>query len=249
MKRFVVVVIGVLGVGLAVAGGWYFLRHESGQAVVFKTDEVTQGRLKVTIDASGTLEPEEVVDVGARVSGQIVAFGTDANGKTVDYASPVEEGALLARIDEALPQADVSQAEAEVQSAEAGVQYAKANLEQMKAKLQQAERDWARAQKLGPSEALSQASFDAYQSAYETAKANVAVGEASILQAEASLAQTKTNLWRANRNLGYCTITSPVKGVIITRRVNIVRPWPPASIRPACSSLPRTCRGCRCGWR
>jgi hypothetical protein len=35
--------------------------------------------------------------------------------------------------------------------------------------LYQAERDWQRAQKLGPSEALSQSSYDAYKSGYEIA--------------------------------------------------------------------------------
>ena len=109
-----------------------------------------------------------------------------------------------------------------MQSAKAGVQSAEANLEQMKAKLYQAQRDWERAQKLGPSEALAQASYDAYQSAYETAKANVVVGEAAIQQAKASHRPGRRGaVARAQRNLGYCTITSPVKGVIIDRRVNI----------------------------
>jgi HlyD family secretion protein len=218
IKRMVVagVVLGVIGT----AGAWY-LGRENGQAVSFKTAKVARGDLLVTIDASGTLEPEEVVDVGAQVGGQIVAFGTDADGKPVDYGSPVEQGTVLARIDEALSQADVSQAEAQVKSAQAGVQRAEADLEQLKAKLSQAQRDWERAKKLGPSEALAQATYDSYQSAYEIAKANVAVGEASILEAKASLAQAETGLWRAKRNLGYCTITSPVQGVVIDRRVNI----------------------------
>jgi HlyD family secretion protein len=94
-------------------------------------------------------------------------------------------------------------------------------MEQLTAKLNQAERDWQRAQKLGPSEALAQSTYDAYRSAYDTAVANVAVGRASILQAKASLAQAEAVLRRAQRNLGYCTIKSPVKGVIIDRRVNI----------------------------
>ncbi len=40
---------------------------------------------------------------------------------------------------------------------QAAVQNAEANLLQLKAKLYQAERDWGRARKLGPSDALSQA--------------------------------------------------------------------------------------------
>jgi len=103
----------------------------------------------------------------------------------------------------------------------AALQRAQADLGQLRAKLQQAERDWRRAQKLGPSEALAQASYDAYQSAYESAAANLAVGEAAILQAKAGLSQAEALSRRAQRNLSYCTITSPVNGVIVDRRVNI----------------------------
>jgi HlyD family secretion protein len=101
------------------------------------------------------------------------------------------------------------------------VQRSEADLEQLKAKYHQAERDLARAQKLEPSGSLAESAYDAYKSAYETAKANVAVGEASILQARASLLQAEAVLRRAQRNLSYCTIKSPVKGVIVDRRVNI----------------------------
>lgn len=218
IKRTVLVVI-ILGVAVT-AIVWY--RHSgNGQTVAFKTAKITRGNLLVTIDASGTLEPEEVVDVGAQVGGQILEFGTDINGKTVDYSSEVEQGALLAKIDDALSKADVSEAEASVLSAKATLQKAKANLEQLKAQMAQAQRDWERAQKLGASEALAQTTYDNYKYSYEMAKANVDVGEAVILEAQAALAQAETSLWRANRNLGYCTISSPVSGTIIARRVNI----------------------------
>jgi HlyD family secretion protein len=128
---------------------------------------------------------------------------------------------IIAQLDDALYQAAVGEANAQVISAKAGIQLSKANLEQLKAKLLQAQRDWDRAKKLGPSEALAQSSYDAYQSAYEVAKANVAVGEAEILQADANLTQVEKALWRAQRNLEYCTITSPVKGTVLDRRVSI----------------------------
>jgi HlyD family secretion protein len=41
------------------------------------------------------------------------------------------------------------------------------------------------------------------------------------MQARGAVAQAQAALQRAERNLGYCTITSPVRGVIIDRRVNI----------------------------
>jgi HlyD family secretion protein len=216
--RKVVIVLAVLAL-VGGASAWYFQR-ENGQAVPFRTAQVTRGDLVVSIDATGTLEPEEVIDVGAQVAGRIVSFGKDANGKTVDYTSPVEAGMVLAKIDDTIYAAQAAEATAQLQQARAGLKVAQANLEQAKAKLDQAQRDWNRAQKLGPSEALAQASYDGYRSAFETAQANVGVAEASILEAQAQIAQAEAASQRAQQNLDYCTIRSPVKGVIIDRRVN-----------------------------
>jgi len=218
IKKMAVLLATIALMGAAVA--WY-RNHNDIAATVYQTAAVTRGDMLVTISATGTLEPEEVIDVGAQVAGQILSFGKDVDGHTVDYGSQVAEGTVLARIDDSLYAAEAANAQAQVQAAQAGVQRAEADLEQYVAKLQQAERDWQRAQKIGPSEALAQASYDAYRSAYETARANVAVGKAAILQAKADLAQAQAVLSRARRNLSYCTITSPVKGVIIDRRVNI----------------------------
>jgi HlyD family secretion protein len=212
----VVIVLGVLGAGAA----WY-LQGRNGPVMAYRTAPVKRGDLLVSISATGTVEPEEVIDVGAQIAGQIMSFGKDAGGRTVDYGSVVEAGTVLASIDDSLYSADAAQAEAQVRSGRAALQRSEADLGQLRAKLQQAERDWQRAQKLGPSEALAEASYDAYKSAYESAAANLAVGQAAILQANAGLAQAEALRRRAQRNLSYCTITSPVKGVIIDRRVNI----------------------------
>lgn len=214
------VVFALIVLALAGGGAAWYLQREGEQAVAFRTAPVARGDLVVSISATGTLEPEEVIDVGAQVAGQIVSFGKDADGKTVDYGSHVEAGTVLAQIDDTLYKAQAAEANAQVAQARATLQVANANLAQAKAKLYQAERDWDRAQKLGPSEALAQAQYDSYKSAYETAQANVNVSEASILQAQATIAQTEAAAQRAKRNLDYCTIKSPVKGVIIDRRVN-----------------------------
>lgn len=218
LKRIVIILI-ILGlVGTAAAA--YFWR-DNGQFIAFRTAPVTRGELVVSLRATGTVEPEEVINVGAQVAGQILSFGKDTQGKTVDYGSTVEAETVLAKIDDSVFVTQAAEVSAQLQSAKASLQRAVAELEQIKAKSYQAERDWERAQKLGPSDALSQSSYDAYKSGYETAKANIAVGEAAILQAKASVAQAEASLQRAQQNLGYCTIKSPVKGVIIDRRVNI----------------------------
>lgn len=186
---------------------WFFVFRERPQSPIYRLRQLERGDLVVEIGATGTLEPEEVIDIGAQVAGQIVALGTDTSGKMVDYGSAVEEGMVLARIDQALYQSDVAQASAQLKRSQA-------DLVQLQAKFFQAERDWKRAQSLGPSDALSQSAFDAYRAAFESARANITVGEAAITQAQAILE-------RAERNLGYTVIRSPVRGIIIDRRVNI----------------------------
>lgn len=214
-------VIALAAVVLAgVVGAWRW-EASSDHRVLLSTVMVKHGELLATISATGTIEPIEVVDVGAQVAGLINSFGTDDTGKSIDYGSRVEEGGILAKIDESVYAADFALAKAQVEQDKAGELSAAANLEQMQAKLTQAEADWKRAQELGRSKLLALADYDSYKANYEVAKANVAVGEAAIAQARAASVQAEAMLMKAQRNLDFCTIKSPVKGVIIDRRVNI----------------------------
>jgi HlyD family secretion protein len=197
------IVIAVFAVGI---GAWW--RHgRSGNQLTFRTAVVKRGDVVVTISASGTIEPSATVDVGAQVAGRIIMFGTDINGKTIDYGSVVEKGAIMATIDDSVYAADLS-------VAKAGELSAAANLEQMNAKLDQAGAEWKRAQSLFDSKLMSQVDYDTDKANYEVAKANVSVAKSGIAQAQADLD-------KAQRNLDFCVIKSPVKGVIIDRRVNI----------------------------
>ncbi|HAA05394.1 MAG TPA: RND transporter [Syntrophobacteraceae bacterium] len=218
-KRIVLIGLLVVVVGCAVI---LFLRRGGTSAPSgFRAVAVKRGDLVASISATGAVEPEEVVDVGSQVAGKIVSFGKDLEGRSIDYGSRIEEGTVLAKIDDSLYAADVAQVQAQVEQAQALLQRSEADLGQLQAKLYQAERDWNRARKLGPSDALSQSDYDAALSGHQVAQANLAVGKAAITQAQASVAQAEANLRRAQQNLDYCTIKSPVKGVIIDRRVNI----------------------------
>ena len=213
MVLIMVAVVGCIGI--------WWLRSKGNQDTVFRTSQVKRGDLLATIGATGTIEPTVVVVVGAEVNGLIKSFGKDKNGKTVDYASVVEEGTVLAKIDDSLYIAARDAAEALLEQATANKASAEANVLQMKAKLLQAEQDWERAKNLGPSDALSKSAYDQYYTNYEVAKANLAASKAAVEQAKASMAQSRAALNTAQINLGYCTIKAPVKGVIIDRQVNI----------------------------
>jgi HlyD family secretion protein len=211
------IIIVLLVVG---AGGWYL--HENGATTTeFKTAKVTRGDLVSTIAATGTLEPEEVIDVGAQVSGIIETFGKDANGNQIDYRSPVKADQILATIDDTIYQSDLNTAEAQIKQGEASVKKANADLETDKAKLAQAESNWNRVKGTGPNDALSANDYDTFKADYETAKATVDVANAEIAQAEAEITQANASLLKATKNVGYCKITSPVDGIIIDRRVNV----------------------------
>ena len=220
MKKLLEIGVGLVVIGLLVGAVWFWFHRQAPQ-ISYMTAPVKTGDVASAIGATGTVEPEEVVDVGAQVAGRILAFGVDSKGKQVDYGSEVEADTVLARIDDSIYASEAALAEAQLQQAQAGVAVAEANLTQLEAKRDQAERDWKRAQQLGSSEALAQSSYDAYKSAFESAVANVTSGKASILQARAAVAQADASVLRARLNLNYCVIKAPVKGVIIDRRVNI----------------------------
>jgi HlyD family secretion protein len=203
-------------------GGWYW-RHNSAPAALFRTAPVARGDLLATISATGTLEPEQVVDVGAQIAGQIEYFGKDPHhpDKAIDYGSEVEQGTMLAHIDDSLYTADVITAQANVEQARANVTKAQADLGTLNAKLFQAQADWKRAQQAGHGAGLSDSDLDTYKANADVAEANLADGNAAIDVAKMGLAAAQATLDRAKKNLSYCTIISPVKGTIIDRRVNI----------------------------
>jgi HlyD family secretion protein len=197
-------------VGGSAAGGWYWW-HARQRPPRYRAEEVTRGDILATITATGTIEPEEVVDVGAQVAGKIKNLGADPtdSSKTIDYGSAVEEHTVLAQIDDAIYRTQVDQATAMLAKA-------KADLLQLRARLHQKEREWTRAQTLASRDrsAISDTLFDTAQADFEAARAALAVGEAVVAEAQAALTQAEVNL-------DYTTIRSPVKGVIIDRRVNV----------------------------
>jgi HlyD family secretion protein len=246
-KIILIVILVVLLVGLG--GGGYWLYRGAGPKGGFRTETVAKGDLLASFSATGTLEPEDIVDVGAQVAGQLKEFGIDKKtGKPMDYGSEVDAGDVLVKIDDALfvakvnqskalldqAKAQADQADAKIDDAKANVTVAEANLQVARAKFDQADRDWSRAQVIGRG-AMAQADYDGFKAAYDTTKATVSQNTAAVQQAKvqiteavaaaatakALVASSKASLDQDEINLGYATIKAPVKGVIIDRRVTL----------------------------
>ena len=246
--------LGILAILAMVAAVPLAIRRFSpttgGLHPAFREAVVEREDFRLSMAGTGTLEPEEVVDVGAQVAGIIREFGRTAESeRPIDYGSVVEPGTVLARIDDALYREEVElakadligaearkrQAESGVLQAQANLQRAKADLEQQKARQDQAGRDRQRAEQLYARNSAAAQDVEAAQLALLESGAAVAIGEAAVRQAEASVdaanvavvaadaavLRARATLRKAETNLSYTTITSPIRGVIIDRRVNI----------------------------
>ena len=66
MKKVILVIV-VIGIVAGIAGGWWYFNKGNAKKVSFRTTEVTRGDILSTISATGTVEPEELVDVGAKL--------------------------------------------------------------------------------------------------------------------------------------------------------------------------------------
>ena len=191
----------------------------------FPTAIITRGDVPLTLTCDGTVEPEEVVEVGAEVAGRIVSLGRDPREPTrpVDSGSVVEAGTELARIDDSVYQTEVA-------LAQASYERSKAELQRVHVRLAQAARRQERAKELVANNNMSMSDFDQAQCDVEVAKADVAVAEAAV-------AQSRAGLELVQKRLSATTILAPVRGVILTRRANIGQMVSPEANAPCLFSI------------
>ena len=220
-KKLAMGILAIAACGAAVFTACSKKGKDGAADLVFATAEAKAGAVVQTVAATGTIEPEELVDIGAQVSGKILYFGKGLGGEELDYCSTVTNGMLLAKIDDVTYVADLNVARAQLKRAEASVAVAKASLKEAEVRLSQAKREWERAQKIGVGLALSQTAYDKYRTDFETADASVTMAQAQLQQSEASVIEAQAGVEKAERNLSYCDIVSSVDGVVIDRRVNV----------------------------
>jgi HlyD family secretion protein len=215
MKRMVGVLIAVAMIGLV---GYYVWEANHANRPVFRTVNVTLGDLFVGVTASGTVEPEEMIDVGAQIVGTVKSFAPDLDhpDKRVDYRSRVKKGMLLATLDDDVHKSDVEKAKANLKLAEA-------QLVRAKARQKQAERNYDRAEQL--KDVDSAAEFENALAERDITRAESSIAEATVIQAKSTLDQAEVKL-------SYTKITSPVDGVVIDSQVKVGETLIPAMKAP-----------------
>jgi HlyD family secretion protein len=196
MRRLVaVVLLGVaVVVAIRVAG-----HGASSSASRVRTALVDQGPVIESVEATGTVQPLVLVQVGTQVSGVVDKLFKDWN----DH---VESGETIALIDSRRYAAQVVQDDA-------ALAHARADLERVEALLWQSERDLDRQRQLAGRKLVAESDLDAAVAAARSLKAQRTVCETAVLQARAQLDIDRINL-------AYCTITSPIDGVVVSRAVD-----------------------------
>jgi HlyD family secretion protein len=220
---------------------WVFREDRAGNER-YRIATVKRGKILSTVTCTGTVNPLNTVIVGSQVSGNIQAI-------YVDFNSEVEEGQIIARIDPAVysaqleqtkaqllkAQTQLSEAQRDIEAARAGVISARANVASAKANLKQTSLQYERLDKLLKKETVSQSEFDAISAQRDTARSAVEVAEAILETAKAQLARAlvgekgiraliterEAALGLAEVKLQYCTIVSPIDGVVISREVDV----------------------------
>ena len=196
MKKIILtlIVLAILGGGSYA----YYMRKGVPEPTV-TTMPLSRGDIAETVQATGTLEAVETVDVGTQVSGVVEEM-------SVDYNDIVKKGQVIARLDPSIIQTQIEQAKANVTRAEADLDRLRVNLADAKRKFEQAKLMWEK--QLIP------------RDQYDTAELNVKTQESSIRSSEAGLIQTKSQLNTQEVNLGHTVIRAPIDGIVISRSVD-----------------------------
>lgn len=194
MRKLIILTI-LISLG---AGGWWFFTVDRGPKVSYITEPLKRGDLTQFVTATGTIEAMNTVSVGSQVSGNLAQV-------LVDYNDQVTVGQLLAVIDPTLFQADVDRARASLATAQA-------DLAQGKASLSHSQRNLERKRELVERNLIAKVNQDDAELSYHSARATLLALEGKVAQARASLTRSETDL--ANTR-----IVSPVKGVVIAKKV------------------------------
>jgi HlyD family secretion protein len=212
---------------VVVIAGWAYARSHSNDPK-FTTSEVRMGNITASVQATGTINALTTVPVGSYVSGTVQYI-------FADYNTRVHSGQVLAQLDPAIYEAQVTQARGNLENAQANlvtlaasVQVDQAALEKVLANVKYEQATAKRSQDLYTSGIVSADSNELTQSTLGQAQADVASAQATLDQAKATLAQAKSQvvsmdgaLKAAETSLKYTTIISPIDGTVVARNVDV----------------------------
>ena len=177
---------------------WLLSGKKKDTTINFTTEAVAPTNIENSVTATGTIEAVKTVTVGTQVSGII-------NKLFVDYNSVVKKGQVIAELDKQNLQSQLNSTKAQLSQAQANLLSAQSDLAYQKANYQ-------RNKTLYNKGLISANDYEQSRLSWQTANATVA-------ERRDAVAATREEVSRAQTNLSYAVIASPIDGVVISKSV------------------------------
>jgi HlyD family secretion protein len=189
-KRILGTVAAVAVVGSIVG---FNVARDARMRVTVQTGKVDKRDLVQVVTASGEVRPRRYVNVGANVSGRLVAIN-------VEEGDRVKKGQILARVES-------ERYEAGLRQSEAGVAASRADLERAQADLEASRLAFERTRRMRDDKLVSAQAFDQAEADFKMKTANVEASRRRVAQLQAALDSTRDDLLKT-------TVISPMDGVV-----------------------------------
>ncbi|MEN9216598.1 MAG: efflux RND transporter periplasmic adaptor subunit [Gloeomargarita sp. HHBFW_bins_162] len=223
----------LVGIAALLAGGiwWWGIRPRGSQKPQVKTATVTRENLPVTIQVNGEVRPERTINISPKTAGIVREL-------RVREGDRVQRGQILATMDDANLQGQLTQAKGQVAAAQANlnrllagnrsqeIAQAQAHVQEVQAAVNQAELNLKRNQTLLAQGAISQQSFELSLTERDQALARLNQAKQTldllkngfrpeeIAQARGQLQQAQGNLQVIQSQLNDTILRAPFAGVI-----------------------------------
>jgi HlyD family secretion protein len=228
-RKYVYLSLALVAVGAATVYGLTAMSGAKAEIDPSRLVAVERGDLARSVVATGRIEPISKVEIKSKANGIIKEL-------KVQVGDMVEQGQVLAELDKENLSARLREARAALMSAESNHRAAQAEHEKNRVEAEApdvafARRDVGRVDRLFKGGLISQQELDDAKRALEqaenrqrVARSQLSVSQARVSQAEAEVAQSRAAVERAEEELNNATIRSPIRGMVLSRDVEIGSP-------------------------
>jgi RND family efflux transporter MFP subunit len=194
--RWVVLILVLLALAAAASYFLFFAAEEAVAVRVAAVQAPQSNTARSVLDATGYVTARRIATVSAQVTGQVESV-------LIEEGMEVEEGQVLATIDDTEWRAQVALAQAQLESA-------RSQLAEIRAQLQQAERDLARQLELVERGLAAQAAVDTAATQVEALAARLESAATGVDVAQRSLELSRVRL-------GNTVIRAPFAGIVTVK--------------------------------
>jgi HlyD family secretion protein len=206
----VLIVIGFVLVGAAVAGANLYFKKDKGLTV---TTEVIKARdLEAIVSASGKIQPKRLVNISADTPGRVVNLA-------VNEGDRVKPGQFLLQIDPKSLSTRVQGGTASLQAASETLDQMRQGVETAKVQLQQAQQNLARQQDLWRQQLTTKEALDRAINDVKQVESAVQEREKLIKPQESRITQERATLESMRYDLSKVRIESPIDGIVTKRNI------------------------------